>query len=83
MAKEPPPPSAFDSVQDKDSLLKQGYVSPELESHTSAINAAVKTIDKMSIEHSVQLHSTVHREHKLLHHEQTSVTTCMLSQTVH
>lgn len=27
VAEEPPPPSEFDSVQDKDSLLRQGYVS--------------------------------------------------------
>lgn len=31
---EPPTPSACDWLQDKDSVLKQGYISPTLESDT-------------------------------------------------
>ncbi len=61
MAEEPPPPSAFESVQDKDSSLRQGYVSP---------HAAAETINKETTGHGVLLHLTVRWEHESLQREQ-------------
>lgn len=78
LAKESPPPSVWDSVQDKDSLLRQGYVSPRLESDVSATHTTLETINKMTVAHGVQLHFTVDWNCKSLHREQTLVTSCVL-----